>query len=85
MPHLTVGDLRTTKFRTVWAENEILKQLRNKDILKPACGDCGYRHVCGGCRARSLGYLEDHLAPDVGCIRNLAEWERLKSELAYAA
>ncbi|MBS7623461.1 radical SAM protein, partial [Candidatus Bathyarchaeota archaeon] len=85
MPDLTVGDLRITRFRTIWRENEILRQLRNKDLLKPGCGACVYRHVCGGCRARSLVYLEDHLAPDVGCIRNLSEWERLKTVLAHAA
>ncbi|MEM3018388.1 MAG: radical SAM protein, partial [Candidatus Bathyarchaeia archaeon] len=34
MPDLIVGDLRTTRFRTIWSESEILKQLRNKDALK---------------------------------------------------
>jgi len=85
MPSLVVGNLRTTRFKTIWRENRILRELRNKDLLKPGCGTCEDRYVCGGCRARSLAYLSDHLAPDVGCIKNLAHWERLNSEVALAA
>jgi radical SAM protein with 4Fe4S-binding SPASM domain len=85
MPNLVVGNLRTTRFKTIWKENRILRELRNKDLLKPGCGTCENRHVCGGCRARALGYLSDHLAPDIGCIKNLAHWERLNSEVALAA
>ena len=38
--------------------------------------------VCGGCRARSLGYLEDFNAPDVGCIYNQRSWNQLLVDLA---
>jgi radical SAM protein with 4Fe4S-binding SPASM domain len=80
MPNLVVGNLRTSNFTKIWQENEILKELRNKDLLKPGCGSCENRYACGGCRARALGYFSDYLAPDVGCIKNLHEWENLRNE-----
>jgi len=81
MPNLYVGDLRKSRFKDIWSESRVLKELRDKDLLKPGCGICDRRYVCGGCRARSLGYFSDYLASDVGCIRNLDGWEKLKSEV----
>ncbi|MGQ9639031.1 MAG: radical SAM protein [Candidatus Bathyarchaeia archaeon] len=85
MPNLYVGDLRKTRFKHIWSESKVLRELRNKDMLKPKCGVCERRYVCGGCRARSLGYFSDYLAPDVGCIKNVDGWERLKGEVAAEA
>lgn len=67
---LTVGNMKTDNFETIWMENSILKDLRDKDKEKGNCGGCPYRYYCGGCRARGYGYLNDYLAEDIGCIRN---------------
>jgi len=40
-----------------------------KELLKKPCGECPYRYVCGGCRARAYGYFNDLLAADPGCLR----------------
>ena len=53
-----------------WKNNEILRELRNKDILEGNCGECKYRYYCGGCRARAYGYTGNYLASDPGCIKN---------------
>jgi radical SAM protein with 4Fe4S-binding SPASM domain len=67
---LTVGNIMKDDFQTLWRENTILQELRNKDLLEGNCGSCKYRFYCGGCRARAYGYTGNYLAPDPGCIRN---------------
>lgn len=67
---LTVGNIKEDDFEDLWKNNTILKELRNKDILKENCGTCKYRYYCGGCRARAYGYTGDYLGPDPGCVNN---------------
>lgn len=74
---LTIGNIKDEEFETLWKKNSILQELRNKDILEGKCGECEYRHYCGGCRARAYGYTGDYLAADPGCIRNKALHEEL--------
>jgi radical SAM protein with 4Fe4S-binding SPASM domain len=50
-----VGNIRQTPFANIWAKSEVLKALRDFNNLKGKCGICGYRGLCGGCRARAYG------------------------------
>jgi len=68
---LKVGNIKEDDFENLWRNNIVLKNLRNKDILRGNCGQCTYRYYCGGCRARAYGYTGDYLASDPGCIRNV--------------
>ncbi len=74
---IKVGNLREKKFWDVWENAPLFKQLRNRELLKGFCGDCPYKYICGGCRARAYAYYGDPLAPDPGCILNKKEWERI--------
>ncbi len=67
---LKLGNIKTDDFETLWKNNSILKNLRNKDCEKGRCGSCHYRYYCGGCRARAYGYFHDYLAEDIGCVYN---------------
>ena len=61
------GDIRQQSFDTIWQESEVFKTLRTKDY-KGTCGECGYRDVCGGCRARAAYYHDgDILQEDSYC------------------
>jgi len=73
MPELIAGNIRKSSFLDIWNRNEVMQRLRNRSLLKGHCGNCRYKHVCGGCRARALGYFNDVMAPDPGCIRELEE------------
>ncbi len=66
---LKVGNVREDDLEKLWRENKVFEELRNKDIIE-SCGNCNYRYVCGGCRARAYNYFGDYLKPDPGCIRN---------------
>jgi radical SAM protein with 4Fe4S-binding SPASM domain len=68
MPRLVVGNLRETPFLNICRNSEIMKSLRDRSLLKGRCGNCEYKYVCGGCRARALAYFNDLFAPDPGCI-----------------
>ena len=62
------GDVRETPFDEIWKNSELFKTLRTQDY-KGTCGKCGYKNVCGGCRARSAYYHDgDILAEDSYCV-----------------
>lgn len=73
MPGLVVGNIRKSSFMNIWEKSEVMHKLRDRRLLEGHCGNCQYKHVCGGCRARALGYFNDVMAPDPGCIRELEE------------
>ena len=83
-PHkdeVKVGNLLEDDFEDIWKNNELLKTLRNKEILDGHCGECESRNICGGCRARAYNYFGDISAPNPGCINNIAEWNKIKSQI----
>jgi len=77
---LKVGNILEDDFEELWKKNEVLNNLRNKDILGGFCGKCDYRYYCGGCRARAYAYTGDYLAPDPGCIYNKGVYEKMIEE-----
>lgn len=74
---LKVGNVRTDDLEDIWKNNEVFRDLRDKDNLKESCGSCDYRYHCGGCRARAYGYFGDYRAADPGCINNVASYNEI--------
>jgi radical SAM protein with 4Fe4S-binding SPASM domain len=60
------GDLRRQGFAEVWREAPLFAALR-QGRLGGKCGECEYRKLCGGCRARAFALEGDHLAADPSC------------------
>ncbi|MGB9978390.1 radical SAM protein [Methanobacterium sp.] len=84
-PHkeeVKLGNLMDYDFENIWMNNNVLHQLRDKEILAGQCGECDSRHICGGCRARAYNYFDDILAPDPGCVNNEKEWKALKNRIS---
>lgn len=73
-PHddvLKLGNIKKADLEDMWCNNDLLLQLRNKDLLASHCGVCDSRYICGGCRARAYTYNDgDYLGPDPGCLKN---------------
>ncbi len=66
--NVTLGDVRTTPFDEIWRENSVLNELRTLDY-KGGCGSCGYKKICGGCRARAAFYNDgDYMAEEPWCL-----------------
>jgi radical SAM protein with 4Fe4S-binding SPASM domain len=62
-PYLPIklGNIREKSFKEIWFNSEIFKSLRDFNALKGKCGVCGYRALCGGCRARAYGLSGDFI------------------------
>ncbi len=63
---LPAGDLREQRFADVWRNAPLLRQIREGQV-GGKCGRCGYREMCGGCRARAYADNGDPLGPDPAC------------------
>lgn len=65
---MEVGNVRETPFSEIWANSEVFNVLRTMDY-KGGCGTCGYKKICGGCRARAAFYNEgDYMAEEPWCL-----------------
>ncbi|MBN1195675.1 MAG: radical SAM protein [Methanomicrobiaceae archaeon] len=50
---VSAGNVRKTPFREIWYHSPVFSALRDPDLLTGKCGRCGYKGICGGCRARA--------------------------------
>ncbi len=64
---IEAGDLRRTSLTEIWQTSEFFAELRDPGLLEGKCGGCGFRRVCGGCRARAYGSTGDFLAEEPFC------------------
>ena len=65
---VSCGNVKQTGIVEIFRKNRLLNDLRNRDGLKGKCGECRFKVVCGGSRARAFAYYGDPLAEDPGCV-----------------
>lgn len=71
--NILLGDVRKTSFDEIWANHPVLNELRTLNY-KGDCGACGYKKICGGCRARAAYYDKgDYMAAEPWCLDTRAE------------
>jgi len=61
------GNVTQTSFADIWRGSKVFLALRNYDDLKGKCGECEYKRVCGGCRARAYESIGDFMAEEPLC------------------
>ncbi|HSO20804.1 MAG TPA: heme b synthase [Desulfosarcina sp.] len=61
------GNVTATSFADIWRGSKVFLALRNYDDLKGKCGECEYKRVCGGCRARAFEAAGDYMAEEPLC------------------
>ena len=66
---IKLGNIREKSLTEIWRNSPILKKIRDRDSFKE-CGECPYKYVCGGCRARAYAYYNDVQGPDPSCSFN---------------
>lgn len=69
---LSIGNIKESSFRDLWADSPILWQLRTRKDYHGGCEACRYWPACRGCRAIALAFarakgIEDYLGPDPQC------------------
>ncbi|WP_026381366.1 radical SAM/SPASM domain-containing protein [Afifella pfennigii] len=64
---LALGNIRQKGFRRIWAESPVVRELKDRSRLAGACGACGLRERCGGCRALAYARSGNALGEDPRC------------------
>lgn len=64
---LDCGNVRKQSFADIWKSAKVFTDLRDYDKLEGKCGDCEYKRVCGGCRARAYEATGDFLSEEPLC------------------
>ncbi len=64
---LNIGNLRQSPLEKIWKESGVLKNARNKSLLKGRCKGCKIKN-CYGCRALAYSLTQDYLEQDTLCI-----------------
>ncbi len=73
---LPIGNIKDRSLPSLWEDSPILEQLRN-GAYKGRCGTCGYREICGGCRARALLKDGELMGEDPLCAYEPAGGEKI--------
>ncbi len=61
------GNILDKTLAQIWDENADLARMRDAGVLEGKCGLCGYKQVCGGCRARAFGMTGNYMAEEPFC------------------
>lgn len=64
---LPCGDIQKQPFSEIWKSAPHFLTLRDYAKLEGKCGACGYKAVCGGCRARALESTGNYMAEEPLC------------------
>ncbi len=64
---LTAGNVRSATVTDIYRNTELFQQLRDTDNLHGKCGDCEFRGICGGSRARAYALSGDAFGADPCC------------------
>ncbi len=70
---IPIGNIRKDSIREVWAESEVLNQLRDRSQYNENCRTCSRWGGCRGCRAIAYAYSQsrggnDYLSEDPQCF-----------------
>jgi radical SAM protein with 4Fe4S-binding SPASM domain len=64
---VSAGNIRMQSLAEIYRESPILKALRDPSRLEGKCGECEFKAICGGSRARAYAVTGNMFAPDPCC------------------
>jgi radical SAM protein len=64
---VSAGNVRVDSLNHLYRNSPLFKALRDPEQLTGKCGDCPFRIICGGSRARAYAATGDPLASDPLC------------------
>jgi AdoMet-dependent heme synthase len=65
---VTAGHIKKQPFKEIWKDSPVFMKLREPGLLGGKCGECEYKKVCEGCRARAFYETGDYMAEEPYCI-----------------
>ena len=69
---LKAGNILTESLVDVYRDSKLFRVLRDADQREGKCGECDYRKLCGGSRARAYAQTGNYLAEDPRCVHQPA-------------
>ena len=64
---LATGNVRTDTLVDIYRDSPLFQALHTPSSFRGKCGECEYRTLCGGSRARAFAYTGDPLGSDPFC------------------
>ncbi len=64
---LASGNVRVDNLVGIYRDSPLFQSLHTPSMFRGKCGQCEYRALCGGSRARAFAYTGDPLASDPFC------------------
>jgi radical SAM protein len=64
---LAVGNVHQDKLVDIYRDSPLFRSLHDPGTFRGKCGQCEYRTLCGGSRARAFAYTGDPLGSDPFC------------------
>lgn len=65
---ITGGNVRVQKLADIYRSSQVFTLLRDPRYLAGKCGECAFKQVCGGSRARAYSINADMFHEDPSCI-----------------
>jgi radical SAM protein len=65
---ISAGNVRRDSLADVYRRSPLFRSLRDSSRLKGKCGECEYRNLCGGSRARAFALAGDYRAEEPRCV-----------------
>ena len=62
------GQFPSDSLVDVYRDSSVFRSLRDANLLRGKCGECEFRQICGGSRARSYALTGDALAAEPDCV-----------------
>ena len=66
--HLSAGNVRVASVTEIYRSSQVFTLLRDPANLTGKCGECAFKGVCGGSRARAYAMYGDMFTQDPSCI-----------------
>lgn len=82
---VAAGNVRTRSLADIYRDSPILQSLRDTSLLQGKCGECEFKEICGGSRARAYAVTGNMFAPDPCCNYVPQQLIKQKSELIQIA
>jgi len=65
---IPAGNVRERSLADIYQHAPLFRELRDTSLLKGRCGNCPFKDMCGGSRARAYAMTGDYLAEDPCCL-----------------
>lgn len=65
---ITGGNVRVQKLADIYRSSQVFTLLRDPRYLAGKCGECSFKQICGGSRARAYALNADMFREDPSCI-----------------